>query len=87
MVTIVIDLLLFFLPVPLVLKLQMSGKRKAGLITAFMLGLLTTVCSVMRLVGSVNVQTQNDPSDLIIWAIAEMNIGVSPTTKSWTFMS
>ena len=76
-ITIIIDVMLFFLPIPLVLGLRMERRKKWGLAAAFLLGLVTTICSVMRLIGSISVAKKNDPQHLITWAIAEMNVGVS----------
>ncbi|KAG8628913.1 hypothetical protein KVT40_002778 [Elsinoe batatas] len=75
-ITIIVDIVLFLLPIPLVLPLRMNRRRKIGLIITFLLGLMTTLCSVMRLIGSIKVPKHNDPQYLIRWAIIEMNIGV-----------
>ncbi|GAM83513.1 hypothetical protein ANO11243_015010 [Dothideomycetidae sp. 11243] len=79
-VTIIIDVMLFLLPIPLVMGLHMNPRRKWGLVAAFLLGLVTTICSIMRVIGSVNIPKKGDPQELIQWAIAEMNVGVSRST-------
>ena len=49
-ITILFDVVIFFLPIPLVLKLNTDVKRKIALVCVFLLGLLTTICSILRLV-------------------------------------
>ncbi|KAF2155938.1 hypothetical protein K461DRAFT_290912 [Myriangium duriaei CBS 260.36] len=80
LITMVIDVLLFFLPIPLVLKLRMDPKRKCGLVVAFLLGLVTTICSLMRLIGSFQVHYRGDPEYLLMWGVAEMNVGIITTS-------
>lgn len=75
-ITIIVDVVLFVLPIPLVLPLRMNRRRKIGLIMTFFLGFITTLCSVLRLRGTVHVPQTGDPQYLIRWAIAEANIGV-----------
>ncbi|PSK46204.1 hypothetical protein B9Z65_5172 [Elsinoe australis] len=79
-ITIVVDVVLFVLPIPLVLPLRMNRRRKIGLIMAFFLGFITTLCSVLRLRGTVHVPQTGDPQYLIRWAIAEANIGIVTTS-------
>ncbi|KAF4551411.1 Hypothetical protein D9617_13g099100 [Elsinoe fawcettii] len=79
-ITIVIDVVLFVLPIPLVLPLRMNRRRKIGLVVTFLLGFITTLCSVMRLIGSIKVPKHGDPQYLIRWAIIEMNIGIITTS-------
>ncbi|PNS20655.1 hypothetical protein CAC42_2900 [Sphaceloma murrayae] len=79
-ITIIVDVVLFLLPIPLVLPLRMNRRRKIGLIIAFLLGLITTVCSVLRLKSTIDVPRSGDPQRLIKWAIAEMNIGIVTTS-------
>ncbi|KAF2227996.1 hypothetical protein BDZ85DRAFT_277857 [Elsinoe ampelina] len=79
-ITIIVDIVLFLLPIPLVLPLRMNRRRKIGLIITFLLGFITTLCSVMRLIGSIKVPKHNDPQYLIRWAIIEMNIGIITTS-------
>ena len=49
-VTIFFDVIIFFLPIPLVLSLKTNTKKKIALSGVFLLGLLTTVCSILRMV-------------------------------------
>ncbi|KAF7591888.1 hypothetical protein BBP40_000934 [Aspergillus hancockii] len=44
------DIVLFTLPIPQLLKLHVSGLRKAGLLTMFGLGLLVCVTSIIRVI-------------------------------------
>jgi hypothetical protein len=48
-VTTVLDLVVVLLPVPRLLKLNISRSKKIGVIMVFTAGVFVTVCSVMRL--------------------------------------
>jgi hypothetical protein len=49
-INIFFDLVVFFLPMPKLLKLQVQDtRRKVGVILTFLVGLLVTACSVIRL--------------------------------------
>lgn len=76
-VSMLVDIALFLLPIPLVLNLHLSRKRKWGLVIAFLLGLVTSICSILRLIGTVEMAHSANPAKLIVWAIAEQNVGVS----------
>ena len=79
-VTILCDLLTFLLPLPLFARLQMDRRRKFGLIFLFVLGLFTTVCSVMRMVQIRIIAKNGNNSTLVLWGTAELNVGVSVET-------
>jgi hypothetical protein len=76
-ITIFCDILTFLLPVPNFLKFQIDLKRKIGLIALFLLGLFTTACSVMRMVQIGTIAKNGNKPGLVLWAIAELNVGVS----------
>lgn len=76
-VTIVCDVIAFLLPVPLFFSLQISLRRKVILSILFVLGFFTTACSIMRMVQIWEIAKTGDNSSLVLWAVAEMNVGVS----------
>jgi hypothetical protein len=71
------DIVILILPVPMVLKLQMNNRKKVGLIGLFLLGIFTTLCSIMRLTQVKSIISSGDVTGLILWATVEMNVGVS----------
>lgn len=76
-VTIGFDVIIFFLPIPLLLKLNINMKKKIALVCVFMLGLLTTVCSVMRMVQITTIARTGNSTMLVLWGVIELNVGVS----------
>ena len=76
-VTILFDVIIFLLPIPLLLNLNISKKRKFALVCVFLLGLLTTVCSVMRMVQILTIAKTGNSTMLVLWGVIELNIGVS----------
>lgn len=79
-ITIVCDVIIILLPIPLLLKINMNPRKKAGLVLVFALGLFTTVCSVMRMVQIDVIATTRNSTMLVLWGTIEMNVGVS-----WNF--
>jgi hypothetical protein len=77
-VTIVSDIVVAIIPIPLLLKLNVSTKKKVGLIGIFLLGLFTTVCSIMRYLQIDRIQNGDGNSTmLVLWGTIEFNVGVS----------
>lgn len=76
-ITIACDMVTFLLPVPLFFGLQISLRRKVALSVLFVLGFFTTACSIMRMVQIWEIRRTGDNSSLVLWATAEMNVGVS----------
>lgn len=76
-VTIACDIIVFTLPVPIFWSLQMSTRRKIGLMILFLLGLFTTVCSVVRMIQIKQVKETGDNSNLVLYGTIELNVGVS----------
>ncbi|KAI4170906.1 MAG: hypothetical protein LQ343_004670 [Gyalolechia ehrenbergii] len=74
-VTIGFDVIIFFLPIPLLLKLNINMKKKIALVCVFMLGLLTTVCSVMRMVQITTIARTGNSTMLVLWGVIELNVG------------
>ena len=75
-VTILFDVVIFFLPIPLLLRLNISTKKKFALVCVFLLGLLTTVCSIMRMVQIITIARTGNSTMLVLWGVIELNIGV-----------
>ncbi|KAH7140116.1 hypothetical protein B0J13DRAFT_608564 [Dactylonectria estremocensis] len=72
------DLILLLLPMPMIVRLQMPSRQKAGLVLLFTIGSATLVTSVVRLV--LLVSTLHDPdstwamSSAAIWIFVEANL-------------
>ncbi|KAL8689249.1 MAG: hypothetical protein Q9224_004685 [Gallowayella concinna] len=75
-VTIVFDVIIFFLPIPLLLKLSINIKKKIALVCVFMLGLLTTVCSVLRMIQIIAIARSGNSTMLVLWGVIELNVGI-----------
>jgi hypothetical protein len=76
-VTIVYDITIFFLPIPFLWKLQINTRRKIALMVVFLLGLVTTVCSIMRMTRIAPLAIDGDSTLLVLWGTVELNVGVS----------
>lgn len=79
-VTIVSDIVVALIPIPVLLRLNVSLSKKVGLILIFLLGLFTTICSIMRYLEIDRVQSgDQDSTMLVLWGVIEFNVGVSST--------
>jgi hypothetical protein len=77
-VTIISDVVVAFLPAPALLKLNISRNKKMGLIGIFLLGLFTTLCSILRYLQINRIQYGDGNSTmLVLWGTIEFNVGVS----------
>ncbi|GKT46113.1 satratoxin biosynthesis SC1 cluster protein 4 [Colletotrichum spaethianum] len=75
-VTIVSDIVVAILPIPVLLKLNIRVEKKAGLIAIFLLGLFTTVCSILRYLEIDRIQYGDGNSTmLVLWGTIEFNVG------------
>jgi len=75
--TIGFDVLIFFLPIPFLYALRMNNRKKYGLMGVFLLGLFTTVCSILRMTQIPVIATGSGNSTLLVlWGNIEMNVGV-----------
>ncbi|KAL9630795.1 MAG: hypothetical protein Q9164_006234 [Protoblastenia rupestris] len=93
-VTILFDVIIFLLPIPLLLHLNISKKKRFALVCVFLLGLLTTVCSILRMVQIITIARTGNSTMLVLWGVVELNVGVSdcyyqplPLTKSFLSLS
>lgn len=76
--TIICDVMIIFLPVPLLLHLKIKPAQKAGIVCLFLLGLFTTICSILRLTQIHRVAFGDGNSTmLVLWGTIEFNVGVS----------
>mgnify|MGYP001658688284 CR=1 FL=1 len=70
------------LPIPLLLSLNIKTAQKAGVVCLFLLGLFTTVCSILRLTQIHRVADGDGNSTmLVLWGTIEFNVGVSLGVK------
>jgi hypothetical protein len=78
---ILFDLVIFFMPIPKLMKLQLrSRRRKAGVVLTFLVGLFVTICSMIRLstltnIGSITNATYHYNS-IALWSALEGDVGV-----------
>jgi hypothetical protein len=75
--TILGDLAVFFLPIPMVMGLRIRQREKYSLAFAFLLGLVTTVFSIMRILQIPEVADHSDSTMVVLWGLMEANAGVS----------
>jgi hypothetical protein len=77
-VSIVSDIIVTVLLIPFVVKLNINKNRKIGLCAVFLLGLFTTVCSILRYLQIDRVAYGDGNSTmLVLWGTIEFNVGVS----------
>ncbi|KAL2166169.1 hypothetical protein VTG60DRAFT_3175 [Thermothelomyces hinnuleus] len=75
-VTIVSDVVVAIIPIPVLLKLKVHTAKKIGLIIIFLLGLFTTLCSIFRYQQINRIQNGDGNSTmLIVWGVVEFNVG------------
>ncbi|ETN44524.1 uncharacterized protein HMPREF1541_10194 [Cyphellophora europaea CBS 101466] len=75
-ITILCDIIIILLPVPLLLKIKMNSRKKIGLIAVFSLGLFTTICSIMRMVQIEVIAKNGNSTRLVLWGTVELNVGI-----------
>ncbi|KAI9865641.1 MAG: hypothetical protein M1813_002099 [Trichoglossum hirsutum] len=78
-VTILFDVIIFSIPVPILAKIQIKPRRKYALMGVFLLGLFTTVCSILRMVQIIRISRDGNSTGLVLWGTIEMNVGISLT--------
>ncbi|KAB5517546.1 hypothetical protein GE09DRAFT_1045320 [Coniochaeta sp. 2T2.1] len=75
-VTIISDVVVAVIPIPVLVQLKVSTGRKVGLTVIFLLGLFTTLCSVFRYLQIDRIQNGDGNSTmLILWGVIEFNVG------------
>ena len=80
--TIVFDVVIFLLPIPVLWTLQINRRRKAALSGIFLLGLFTTVCSILRMTRIPALAVDGNSTFLVLWGTIEMNVGVRNLTAN-----
>ncbi|KAI7370658.1 hypothetical protein KC354_g1090 [Hortaea werneckii] len=79
-VNIVLDLAVFFLPIPKLLKTQLPTKKKIGISMTFLVGLLVTIFSIVRLAMAVPALSTDNPSydlvQVVAWSQFEFNFAI-----------
>lgn len=79
-INIAYDVFVFILPLHNFLKLKISWRRKMGVCMIFMVGLLVTICSIVRLQYLVKVGLSSNPTwdyiSTVIWNSVECNFSV-----------
>ncbi|KAK6075045.1 CFEM domain-containing protein [Seiridium cupressi] len=77
---IVLDIIIFFIPIPQLLKLDLTWKKKSGIIMTFLVGLFVTICSVIRLQSLIgwtsSTNSTYDFAKLAAWSLIELDAGV-----------
>ena len=81
-ITIASDIIVAILPVPVVWNLNVSKAKKIGLAGVFVLGLFTTLCSILRYIQINRIQYgDGDSTMLVVWGVIEFCVGVSKSRK------
>ncbi|RAL00803.1 uncharacterized protein BO80DRAFT_464905 [Aspergillus ibericus CBS 121593] len=74
--SIICDIVIICLPIPLLLQLNIKPAQKAGVVCLFLLGLFTTICSILRLTQIHRVAYgDGNSSMLVLWGTIEFNVG------------
>lgn len=75
-VTISFDIIIFFLPIPLLMGLSINLRKRLVLCGVFLLGLLTTVCSILRISQIHRIAQDGNSTKVVLWGVIELNVGV-----------
>lgn len=77
---IILDLIVFALPIPKILGLQLCIHKKIGTCMVFLVGLFVTVCSIVRLYFVVRWRASQNPtwnnSPVGTWSLIEIDVGI-----------
>jgi len=75
-VSIVSDILVTLILIPFLVRQNLNSRKKAGLCGVFLLGLFTTVCSILRYLQINRVAFGDGNSTmLVLWGTVEFNVG------------
>ncbi|KAJ5602901.1 hypothetical protein N7537_005857 [Penicillium hordei] len=74
--SIVLDLIIIALPLPVLWKLQLRLKQKALLGCLFALGFFVTVIQIIRILTVWDLKTYTDSKNIVIWSCVEISLGV-----------
>ncbi|KAL5340231.1 hypothetical protein BJX70DRAFT_387454 [Aspergillus crustosus] len=79
-INIVLDVAVMAIPMPVLIKLQMSLEKRIGMCMMFAVGIVVTVISILRLVEAVGFNTTMNPTkDFVpvgIWSLLEIDVGI-----------
>ncbi|KAL4745346.1 hypothetical protein BDW72DRAFT_208267 [Aspergillus terricola var. indicus] len=79
-INIFLDILVIALPMPVLVRLQMSIEKRVGMCLMFAVGLVVTVISILRLVETVGFNdTTNPTKDFVpvgVWSLLEIDVGI-----------
>lgn len=75
--SIVLDLIIIALPLPVLWKLQLRLKQKVLLGCLFALGFFVTVIQIIRILTVWDLKTYTDSKNIVIWSCVETSLGVS----------
>ncbi|KAL2867422.1 uncharacterized protein BJX67DRAFT_381124 [Aspergillus lucknowensis] len=79
-INIVLDAIIIGLPLPTLIKLNLSTNKKVGVCLMFLVGTLVTLISILRLTTTMGFLDSTNPTrDLIpvcIWSFLEINLGI-----------
>ena len=75
--SIVLDLIIIALPLPVLWKLQLRLKQKVLLGCLFALGFFVTVIQIIRILTVWDLKTYTDSKNIVIWSCVEISLGVS----------
>ncbi|KAJ6132301.1 hypothetical protein N7471_007516 [Penicillium samsonianum] len=75
-ISIVLDLIIIALPLPVLWKLQLRLKQKALLACLFALGFFVTVIQIIRIFTVRDLKTFTDSKNIVIWSCVEISLGV-----------
>ncbi|KAF7533426.1 hypothetical protein G7054_g7075 [Neopestalotiopsis clavispora] len=65
---IITDVLIFFLPIHTIWTLQMKTRAKIGVVAVFLIGILTSIVGICRIVSLLNVDLTNNLTGTMIYA-------------------
>ncbi|TKA77221.1 hypothetical protein B0A55_02576 [Friedmanniomyces simplex] len=75
-----LDLLVFVLPIPKLLQVQISTRKKAGVVMTFAVGIFVTTCSIIRLAYVIRWRKTTNPTwtyaPIALWSLIECDVGV-----------
>ncbi|KAJ5804205.1 uncharacterized protein N7518_000508 [Penicillium psychrosexuale] len=74
--SIVLDLIIIALPLPVLWKLQLHLKQKVLLACLFALGFFVTVIQIIRILTVWDLKTYTDSKNIVIWSCVENSLGV-----------
>ncbi|KAK0651726.1 hypothetical protein B0T16DRAFT_85461 [Cercophora newfieldiana] len=75
-ITIVFDLIVMFLPFPVLAKSQIQKRKKVVLLGLFTLGVFITIIQIIRIQTVNRLVNYTDSAPLILWSTVENNLGI-----------